>query len=373
MVRPIFTPVFEEDESVIKDRIVGRISDTWRAEPGDFMHDAVVATPAEIKALQVSQDNLLKDMHAQYAEGDAMDLLLSEVGLSRFPATANRRTLQIMADAGVTIVEGHIIAALITDVDGNPIEYTVDAKTDFLASTTLGVNITAVVPGTEGNLATGSEFSLVPPISGVRLITDAGTYLQGAAEESDEAAYERYDFRVTNPDTGGNKNDYKRWAGEVVGVGKAKVLPRWNGNGTVKVLLVDTEMQPVSPAVEAAAQEYLDPGSRGLGEGKAPAGASVTAQAAPALVINVTATVTITEGSDPTAVEAAFEKNMTDYLKSLVFTEPQQLPVVYNRVGAMFFNTEGISNYSGLLINGGTADIEPGPEEVAVLGVVTFT
>lgn len=371
MVRPIFESVFEEDESVIRERMIDRISDTWRKEPGDFMHDAVTTVPLEIVDLQINQDTLLQNMHAQYAEGENMDLLLQEVGLYRFPAVANKRTLNITADAGVAIDAGHKIVALITDEDGNPIEYTVNTATTFGMATTIAIPITAVEAGVEANLVTGSEFSLVPPISGVRLIVDAGTDVQGRDAESDLAAWERYDFHVKNPDTGGNKNDYKRWASEVVGVGKSKVVPLWNGNGTVKVIIIDTEMKPVSPLVEANAQEYLDPGSRGLGEGMAPAGAAVTVISAIDLPINISADVTFTAGSDAVAAKTAFEKSVTDYLKTLALLE-DPLPIVYNRIGAMFFNTPGISNYTNLLINSGTTDIMPGPEEVATLGVVAF-
>lgn len=371
MTRPIFESVFEEDESVILDRMIDRINDTWRKEPGDFMYDAVATVPQEVIDLQINQDTLLQNMHAQYAEGENMDLLLGEVGLTRFPAVANKRTLNITADAGVAIDAGHKIVALVTGEDGNPIEYTVNTATTFGITTTIAIPITAVEPGIEANLVTGSDFSLVPPISGVRLIVDAGTDVQGREAESDLAAWERYDFQVKNPDTGGNKNDYKRWAAEIVGIGKAKIVPLWNGNGTVKVILVDTEMQPISPTVLDAAQNYFDPGAQGLGEGKAPAGAAVTVISAVDLPITISAEVTFTAGSDAVAAKTAFEQSVTDYLKTLALPDTP-LPVVYNRIGAMFFSTPGISNYTNLLINGGTSDIMPGPEEVATLGVVTF-
>lgn len=371
MARPTFEPVFEEDESVIRDRIIARIPDTWRKEPGDFMYDAVAAVPAEIKELQVAQDTLLKDMHAQYAEGPEMDYLLAEVGLTRLLATRNKRTLQVVADPGVTIPAGHRAVAIVTDTEGNPLEFTVDTTTTFGTINMLNVTITAVVAGTESNLATGSEFSLVPPIAGVRSIYDLGTTVLGTDTETDEAAFERYDFRVKNPDTGGNKNDFKRWAMEVEGVGNAKVIPRWNGNGTVKVLLVDPESLPVSTTVATNAQSYIDPDGAGMGEGKAPAGAATIVQPALNLPINITANVVFTAGADGVAVKTLFEKNLKEYLKSIAFTEPQE-PVVYNRIGAMFFSTPGISNYTDLLVNGGMADIMPGLEEVATPGVVAF-
>lgn len=42
-------------------------------------------------------------------------------------------------------------------------------------------------------------------------------------------------------------------------MGKAKCVPRWNGNGTVKVLLVSTDYTPATQAVADNVQAYLDP------------------------------------------------------------------------------------------------------------------
>lgn len=371
MVRPIFESVFEEDENVILDRMIDRIDDTWRKEPGDFMYDAIATVPQEVIDLQISQDTLLQNMHAQYAEGESLDLLLDEIGLTRFPAVKNQRTVHITADAGVVIPGGHKLVAIVTGEDGNPIEYVINNTATFTTALTMAIPITAVTAGIEANLATGSELSLVPPIAGVRLIVDAGTDIQGRDTESDLAAWQRYDFQVKNPDTGGNKNDYKRWASEVEGVGKAKVFPLWNGNGTVKVVLIDTEMQPISPSLLVTAQNYIDPGSSGRGEGQAPAGASVTAASGIPIALNLSANVVYENGADAVAAKASFTERLRQYLMTVAFTEPQ-MPIVYNRVGAMFFETPGINNYSNLLINGGAADIMPGPEEVAVIGTVSF-
>jgi uncharacterized phage protein gp47/JayE len=369
MARPEFIPVFEESESTIKDRLLGRVSDEWRKEQGDFMYDAVVPAAEEIKQLQVNQDTIIKNGHPQYADGEDLDLLLAEVGLTRFAATPNKRAISVQADAGVTLAAGHTVTALLTDEEGNPIEYTIDASVNFAAAGTQAVNITAVSPGTVGNVATGSEFTLVPPVPGVRTLTDAGTTLLGTDTETDEAAYDRYDFKVKNPDTGGNKNDYKRWALEVTGVGDAKIVPRWNGNGSVKVILVDTDKAPAAAGIVTAAQNYLDPGQTGLGDGKAPCGALVTVVAATAVTINVTATVTYYSGADTAAVKADFTASLLEYLKEISF---EDVPVVIAKVGSLLIGTYGVANYTGLTINGGTADIPLGSEQVPVLGAVTI-
>jgi len=369
MAREPFKRVYEEDESTINERMLGRVEDTWRKEPGDFMYDAVVPSGLEIKQLQVKLDETLKNAFALFAEGEYMDYKLADIGLSRNQATYNKRQLQIEADAGVVIPAGYTISAVITDESGNPIEFTTDKETRYTTSGPLTVDLTAVLPGTEGNLATGTQFILMPPIAGVRVVTDLGTTTAAVDTEDDEAAYSRYEFRVQNPDTGGNKFDYETWAMEVDGVGAAKCIPRWNGNGTVKVVIVDNQLLPDSGTLVTAVQNYLDPGITGMGDGKAPLGAKVTVVSAAAKTINITATVTLLPGYTKTEVTENFTAAFMTYLESMIFTEK---PILINQVGGLLIRTEGVENYTNLQLNGGTADIPIGAEEVAVKGTITL-
>lgn len=369
MPREIFRPVFEEDESTINQRMLDRVDDTWRKEPGDFMYDAVVPLGLEVKTLEVSLDETLKNSFALFAEGEYLDHKLFEVGISRNQATQSKRNLSITADAGVTIPAGYSVSAVITDDSGNPIEFVTASATTFTTSSTRTVPLTAVMPGEEGNLATGTQFILMPPIVGVRTIEDLGITLPGLPVEDDESAYERYAYKVQNPDTGGNKFDYVTWAMDVDGVGAAKTIPRWNGNGTVKVVIVDTALQPDSGALVAAVQQYLDPGSLGMGDGKAPIGAAVTVVSATAKPVNISATVDLMPGYSNSEVKANFEASFMTYLETMIFTEK---PILYNRIGSLLIATPGVENYTGLTVNGGTADIPIGAEEVAVKGTITL-
>lgn len=516
IIRPTFTPVFEEAEGDIRSRILARIPDTWRKEPGDFVYDTVAAVPLEIKQGQINKDTILKNGFAQYAEGDYLDKKLDEVGLSRAQATKAQRTLQVTADAGVIIPAGYVASTVVLDSGGNPLEFTVDMEATFTEAGTLDIVLTASEAGSNYNVPNGSEFILLPPIPGIRTIVDAGTLVPGADKESDVSAWQRYDFKVKNPDTGGNKNDYVRWAQEVTGVGKARCIQRWNGNGTVKVLLVGTDNRPAAASIVDDVQEYIDPildtnlqaesmeaggfgvtvndsdatlaynasgegtltygaatetlietenhfkarfkvkvdsiagttdllqltiQDRGtkeplkqtvsstssaqaivtaadlgtdyvyvevpfywdglqsletevrrlttdtatvvtvdlvnfvglygqaLGEGKAPGSHRTYAKAADDLPVSIQATVDFSATADPTAVKAAFEAAVEKYLASLIFTD---MSVVYARIGALLIGTEGVSNYTNLLVNGGTADLPVGLEEVATLGTVTI-
>jgi len=367
--RPTFIPKFEEAESIIRSRITGRLGEEWRKEPGDFMYDAVATDPPEIKQLEASQDFILQNAFAQYAEGDYLDAKLAEVGLSRKQATPNKRSLTITAETGVIIPKGYTLSQVILDSNGNPLQYTTDPFTSFIATGALTLTVTCTTAGRIGNIPTGSPLMLQPTIPGIQSIVDTGTVIPGTDQESDADVWDRYSFKVNNPDTGGNKYDYTRWAQEVTGVGKVMILPIWNGGGTVKILVADTEGQPASSLLIAEVQEYIDPNSEGLGEGKAPCGAAVTVMAATNKLIDITATVTYDSTADPNIVKGNFQAALVAYLKELIFSES---PVAYVKVGALLINTQGVANYTNLLVNTAATDVVIGADEVATLGTVTI-
>ncbi|WP_138751130.1 baseplate J/gp47 family protein [Paenibacillus sinopodophylli] len=377
MARNNFQPVFEETETAIRDRMIAKVeADGWRAEPGDFMYDAVAPSPAEIKQLQINQDTILASRFALYAEGSDLDDCLYDVGLTRIGATHNKRALLITADAGVNIPLGQQLYAVVLDAQGQPLKFTADAAVNWATSTALTLNITCQAVGTIGNLAAGSQFVLQPSIPGVRIIADQGTTILARDPETDEEAWERYDFKATHPDTGGNKYDLQRWAQEVAGVGKAKVIPRWAGVNTSKVLLAGLDLTPATTQVVNDTQAYLDPGATGLGDGKVPLGNACTVAAADNLAVNIVVTgAQYAAGAIAADVKAAFQTSVKAYLKELVFevdpTTKIPLPVIYNKIYGLLAFTIGLKSFSTLTINGGTADLTVTQTEAPTLGTVT--
>lgn len=375
--RPVFKKVFEEDESTIRNRMLSNpVLAEWRREPGDYVYDTIATSPPEIKQLQVNQDFTLKNGFPQYAEGEYLAKHLEARGMKVGDPTPNRRNLSIVADAGVSIAMGQLLSVVITDPKGNPYEFTVDEGTTWTASTAKTIAITCKSTGAATNIPNGSQFILKPPLPGVRQIIDLGTTIPGADRESDASAWARYDFALSHPDTGGNKNDYVRWAMDNKDVGKVRCIPRWNGVNTVKVVVVDKNYQPAAAVLVEDVQNYLDPGITGLGDGKAPCGAWVTVVAATGLPINISATVTYAPGYTSAIVKPKFSQAVVDYLKTLVFTDDAisriPNPVLYNQIFALLTFTEGVSNFTNLKVNDGTSDIAVTHVQAPILGVVNI-
>ena len=70
--------------------------------------------------------------------------------------------------------------------------------------------------------------------------------IPGREEEDDNSLRARYFTRVRREAVSANKQHYKQWAEEVDGVGRAKIFPLWNGDGTVKVVITNANLEPAS-------------------------------------------------------------------------------------------------------------------------------
>lgn len=379
--RPEFVPVFLQTDTEITDFLLSQIPDTWRKEVGDFPYDMIKPDVAQIMQLEISQDRILQNAFPQYCEDERMDEHMAIRGLTRIEATANKRILSIVADPGVRIPQGYTFTSVVTDEDGNPIEFTADKETIFLSEEAVDVRITCNITGSEGNLATGSDFILQPPIAGVASITDMGTVVMAAERESLDEAWTRLLDKAENPDTGGNVHDYERWVVDGfykeygVKVGKVLVDMCWNkdnghdGRGTVHIVVVDDDYGPLDASVVSDIKEYLDPKAyEGYGYGKAPGGAVVTVITGTPYYIDISASVEYEKNVDRSAVLQQFIELVTDYVKSRVFNRNEDTkelsPVVYKKIAAILGTLSGVSNYDNLTVNGGTEDIRLEPYEI---------
>lgn len=379
--RPEFVPVFLQTDTEITEFLLSQIPDTWRKEVGDFPYDMIKPDVAQIMQLEIFQDRTLQNAFPQYCEDERMDEHMAIRGLTRIEATANKRILSIVADPGVRIPQGYTFTSVVTDEDGNPIEFTADKETIFLSEEAVDVRVTCNLTGSEGNLATGSEFILQPPIAGVASITDMGTVVMAAERESLDEAWTRILDKAENPDTGGNVHDYERWVVDGfykeygVKVGKVLVDMCWDkdngydGRGTVRIVVVDDDYGPLDASVVSDIKEYLDPKAyEGYGYGKAPGGAVVTVITGTPYYIDISASVEYEKNVDRSTVLQQFTELVTDYVKSRVFNRNEDTkelsPVVYKKIAAILGTLSGVSNYDNLTVNGGTEDIRLEPYEI---------
>lgn len=244
------------------------------------------------------------------------------------------------------------------------------------------VKVKCLTAGPIGNVPANQITEFVNYKGNFINVVNLDAFSGGYAEETKDELWQRYIDDVANPVTSGNDAHYKKWALEVSGVGKVKVKPLWNGDNTVKVIIIGNDGFPASDSLVDDVQNYIDPyeiqedGAKkgwGCGNGKAPIGAYCTIESATAKTLDVAVKVIFVNGYDTIALKENIEKNIKDYLKNIAF---EQNYVSVAKIGNAILDTEGVLDYSNLSINGSSTNIEildnETSSEVAILNSLTI-
>lgn len=370
MARPVFIPPAwmegQDSESIHKrmmDMLPEDIDDTQGGFPWDFTKPTA-NEKAELIEFELTES--IKIMHPMWAYGTWLDLHAGEIGLTRKPAYPASGYVLITGITGTTIPAGFIFAVPATG-GAAAIEYAIVADTDIDQSGTTSVLVEAVVAGTGGNVAADAIVIMKTPIKGIVGITNPAPMTGGTEEESDDDLWRRIDN--VNAGAGGsfvgNDSDYKRWAEEVAGVGTALVVPEWQGPGTVKIILLDSNGTAASPTIIADVYEYIvSPSDRS--KRNAPIGATVTVDKPVELLINYSFTLQLESGYDQATIVDTFKAAMLIYYAEA----KEENTVRFTRMAAVLTGIEGVIDYSELTMNSTTVNIPIDNDEYPVTGTV---
>lgn len=371
MARPEFIPpawMEGQDSETIHKRMMDMLPEDIDDTQGGFPWDFTKPTANEkAELLEFELMEAIKLMHPMWAYGTWLDLHAGEVGLARKAANQASGYIQITGIPGTTIPAGFIFAVPATGGTA-AIEYAVVSDTDIDQTGTVSVLAKAVEAGTGGNVAADAIVIMKTPMKGITGITNTDPMTGGTETESDDDLWQR--INDANAGAGesfvGNDSDYKRWAEEVDGVGTALVIPEWQGPGTVKIILLDSNGTAASPIIIADVYDSIvSPGDRS--KRKAPIGATVTVDKPDELLIDYSFTLELEAGYDAAEIADAFKAAMLIYYAEA----KEENTVRYTRVAAVLTGIEGVNDYSGLTMNAGTANIPIGDDEYPVTGTVT--
>ena len=244
-------------------------------------------------------------------------------------------------------------------------------------------------PGTDCNYVQMGDIAVpVDTVVGMTSAEFAGVFEYGTGAEDDESLRERTLEYISGPARNGNRQHYKSWCESVEGVGIARIEPLWNGENTVRAVLISPLGLPVPESVRDAVQQYVDPDGLGmtverdgktfvvgdgLGNGKANIGAHFTAMAAEAVEINLEFEAELHRGRTQDEVEQAVREAVTQHLKTLVDkAKDDELVVVrLSAIGGILSGlTRQLVDYRELTMNGKAENVILSNTEVPVLGEV---
>lgn len=351
----------------IKSRILERITTNLQTREGSYTNDVISAAAAEIAEVYHSMDALLPAFYLDETSGTYIDRQAAVVGITRKPGTKAVCAITFTGSNGAQVPGGtpfYTAAGLAFTL----------RETVTVADGTAAGTLEASEVGDLYNISAGEITQTLKNYSGITGYTN-GEASGGTDPESDASLLSRYLDRMRRTATSGNPYHYQQWANSVEGVGASRVIAKWDGPGTVKVILADPNMEPAAEETVEACGAYI--------EKQRPVGAAVTVVAANAKELSVSATVTI-DGTTKEAVKTAFTEALGAYFRSLVTTAFAQnldgqldtlaeetYTVSYNRISAILLTIPGVVDHTALLVGGGTENISVAADAVPVLTEVT--
>ncbi len=314
----------------ILSEMLGDVSDEHDKRPGSFIYDALAPAAEQFAKTDEKITEAEEKFSIENLTGDELAQRVKE-------RTGIVRREETYAAGNVTLTgTGTINTGDLFETEGG-IQFRAIETKSIVASGS--VSVEAVVPGISGNVPAGTITLFPVTLTGFTAVTNPEPTYDGFEAESDEDLLQRYYERIRTPATSGNKAHYLNWAKEVAGVGDARVIPLWNGDNTVKVIIIDSNRQPASPELVQDVQNYIDPNAGGLGDGAAPIGAYTTVVSATGISINVSVDIALSTGYELAQVEQNISAALINYLKLIAFKEAL---VSHAKICAAVLTSEGV-------------------------------
>ena len=334
----------------IRDNILNNISATLDKREGSFTHDMVSSVAGELAKAYINMSDVLSLGFIEDNFDTYLDKRVSEFGVYRKAGTKATGEIKVEGKEGAIITNGTLIKA-------NDLYFTVLNDIELPEDNIIYVEANEV--GYKYNLLANTEFELVEKNDRIIKLINESDFKNGVDVESDEDLRKRFIKVVNNPSTSGNKSHYEEWALEVDGVGRAIVYPLWNGNGTVKVMIVGNDNKPVLEEVISNCKDHI--------EENMPIGCQLTVITPTNLDVAIIANIELKEGYDQEEVKKEFEAKINEYLKT-VTTE-----LTYSKVYGLLANILGIEDIASLTINGGTQNIAIAEDKIVNISSIDIS
>ena len=334
----------------IKQRIFDNINIDIDKREGSFLSNMVSPLSEELAKAYINMSDILSLGFIEDTFDTYLDKRVSEFGVYRKQGSKAIGEIKVEGKEGAIITNGTLIKA-------NDLYFTVLNDIELPTDNILYVEANEV--GYKYNLLANTEFELVEKNDKVTSLINETDFKNGIDIENDEDLRKRFIKVVNNPSASGNKNHYEEWALEVNGVGRAIVYPLWNGNGTVKVMVVGNDNKPVLEDVRKNVEDHITENM--------PIGCQLTVTTPTNLDATIVATIELKEGYEIEEVKQEFEAKINEYLKSVTneFT--------YSKVYGLLANIIGIEDIGTLTINGGNSNITISEDKIINISEINIS
>ena len=346
-------------ESVTYEDIMTRMLDRVRTDypevdtrEGSLIYTAIAPCAVELAIMYTELDRILEETFAETASLEYLEKRAMERGLS-----------QRLASNAIMQGSFNVFVPLGTRFSLGDHNYVVvDAAKSYLQCETAG---------SEPNTMLGT----LTPIDTVRGLESAeitACIVPGEDDEDVEALRARYFASFGTQSYGFNAQQYREVVDAMDGIGATRVIPVWNGGGTVKLVILDSNYNTPSAEQISIVQKAIDPvENQGEGLGLAPIGHTVTVVGAGETPVNIECTFEYIDTYNWDAVKDGVYEAIDNYFGELARTwENEAVTVRVNQVNNALMSVQGVLDVIGTKLNGVSSNIVIDSTNIPVRGTV---
>ena len=292
-------------EGILKN-MLDRIPSTMDKREGSIIYDALAPAAAELQQMYIELDVILLETFGDSASREYLIKRAAERGIAPYPATHSvLKATSTPSDVEIAVGSRFSL---------NELNYTITEKIEngFY-------KITCDTVGSVGNKYFGALMP-IDYIQELESISITELLIPGEDVEETEEFRKRYFNSFNSQAFGGNVADYKEKIGSIEGVANngVKIYPAWNGGGTVKAVIINSDYQKPSETLINEVQTKVDPiQNQGVGAGIAPIGHTVTIVGCGETNVDIETHITFQTDWNWESSKAQVEKTIDDYFKEL--------------------------------------------------------
>ena len=336
---------------VILQRMLDRVSDGMDKREGSVIYDALAPAAVELASAYIAFDSMLQETFGDTASREYLLRLCAERGIEPYAAT---KTICAVSFTGAEVPVGNRFS-------GGETTY------EYIGNN----RVICEEAGAIGNEHIGTIIP-IEYVPGLQTASITEIEIYGEDEESTENLRKRYFESFDANGYGGNRRDYEVKSMAIGGVGLTKVTPIWNGPGSVKLTILNSEFRKASDFLVELVQNTFDPYKDGMGDGLAPIGHIVTVDTVTEVPINISTTITYENGYSLEKCVTEIKNAIESYLLTLITRWMQEDVTVVriSQIETAILSASGVIDVTGTTINDSTQNISLSKYEIPIVGVI---
>lgn len=350
----------DKTQAALLNEMLAQTSSVVAKYEGTLVYSALSALAYELERLYIQADYVASLIDVSTADYDSLVKIAAGRGI--YPKEATNAIFKGLFDAAVPIGARFNLKGF---------NYVVQEQLEEEPNYTYMMMCEEA--GSSANNLTGM-LSAITYVEGLTSAEITGLLVAGEDAETRDGLYQRYIESFSSDAFAGNVAAYKQYFATYEGIADSKIYPVWNGAGTVKAVLIGSDYNAPSDYLIEQVVNAVMP-EVDMGYGFAPIGHDVTIESVEEVMVNIITKITFSGSYTYALLQDKIQAEIEAYALSVrkAWADSDGLTMYISRLESAILNVEGVLDVTGTTLNGVSANLTFGSDQIPVIGGITVS